>query len=188
MKSEAQRLFIAVDFPGPIKDQLSKLLHELREAWKNMPVKMVLPDQLHLTLKFLGDTEMSRQEAVIQGLNPIHVPDFQVQVKNGGYFTDRQGNPRILFLDVFAKELGMLANLIERNLEPCGFLADQRAYSPHLTLARVKGKLPFKTLKEFIEKTAAISLHFPVFSFKLYRSELSPQGSRYHCIKEFILK
>ena len=164
------RLFVAVDIPQAVRDDIAVLIQRL----KCPGPKWVEADNLHLTLKFIG--ESNELEGISRVLSVITGPPITVGLKGLGSF------PRVLWIGVKAPpELASLARRIDQALIPLGISSEQRAFSPHLTLARMKdGRMP-----KFDEQPDFGT--FPVSEFVLYQSRLSSAGPSYTPLRRFPL-
>ncbi|QDT53649.1 2',5' RNA ligase family [Caulifigura coniformis] len=143
-------------------------------------VKITPADKFHLTLKFLGDTRRSQFDDIAAALRKASssVSRHAIEIVGLGAFP-KSARPAVVWAGVRpAGEIERLAAILDRLLEPLGFVPETRPYHPHLTLARVKGDAA--GLEEVIEAnretpygsaTAAVA--------ELFQSELTPGGSRY---------
>src|SRR5947207_10970042 len=136
------RCFIAIDLPPDIKAEISRQQAALRAALAQAPardqkINWTRPDGIHLTLKFLGETDrVNEVTEALQGIGPFE--KFSVEVKGFGFFPDAR-RPRVLWTGIDAPPaLGELASRVETAMEKMGFPPEGRAFAPHLTLARFK--------------------------------------------------
>jgi 2'-5' RNA ligase len=133
------RAFVAVQISPPIRDRAKKLIELLRVT--EAKVKWVEPQNLHLTLKFLGDVESIELpricKAVADATAPL--PPFEVLVAQAGAFPSGE-RPRTIWLGATQgqDEMVELHQRVERALSPLGFREEQRRFRPHLTLGRVR--------------------------------------------------
>jgi 2'-5' RNA ligase len=179
------RLFTGLDLPPEAVQSLDQLLARLRPkahiAWS--PVA-----NLHITTKFIGEWPEEKLGALttaLAGLEPR--PVIPVQIRKLGFFPNPH-SPRNFWCGIEAPGLAELAADTDRATAALGIPAEKRAYSPHLTLARIKDRLDLQPLREAI--AALPSLDFAAFqagSFFLYRSQLRPTGSVYTKLAEFSL-
>lgn len=169
-----KRLFVAIDFPQTVKEQIGSACHGARD------VRWVSPAQMHLTLRFIGDVDLARFERVKSALQSVRFETHTITLKGVGHFP-AQGMPRVLWAGVESTgALKRLARDIERVLVGLGFEADRKGFSPHVTLARLKHPLPAGELKQFYARNK----HFEsdavtVEAFVLFSSVLSPDGALY---------
>lgn len=131
------RLFIAIDLPSNIKEELMNLRLGIPGA------KWVDEEQLHLTLRFIGETKRDEFDQIKGLLSEIKMPAFELTLQEVGVFKSRQ-TPRVLWVGIKKNtELVGLRNKIERKLQKWGWPAEERKFFPHITLARfnLKGSL-----------------------------------------------
>ena len=132
------RLFIAIEIPHTIRQSLSDLISEVR-AGSDSHIKWVKPENIHLTLKFLGDTPQEKVPLIVKGIENVAVSltQFSLKAQGTGVFPSTK-QPRVLWAGVTAlPEMERLYHLIDEKLIPLGFLGEKRGFSPHLTLGRV---------------------------------------------------
>lgn len=179
------RLFTGLDLPGDVVGRLEDLLNHLRPAAR---INWSPPANLHITTKFIGEwpeerlDELTRTLARVPGLGPI-----SVHIRNVGFFPNPH-SPRVFWCGIDAPELPALAADTDAACGALGIEAETRAFSPHLTLARIKERLDLQPLRETI--AALPSLDFGKFqarSFFLYRSQMRAGGSVYTKLAEFAL-
>lgn len=176
------RGFIAVDVP-PLTP-LERLAGELRDASGSL--KVVRTDQLHLTLKFLGDTEEGLVPEIITAIREAAagVSPFDVRVRGTGAFPSL-ARMNVIWVGVEGAEpLVRIANALESSLEPLGFPREGRAWKAHATLARVKGARDLdaasRVLRTHAEQTFGT---YRVDAVQLKKSVLTPQGAQYSVVK-----
>lgn len=179
------RLFVALDLPDAVKTTLAALRTDITGA------SWVKPETMHLTLKFLGDgIEESRVPQLTAALNTVQSAPFALALRGVGRFPPESRQPaRILWARLDAPPaLPALASAVERALEPLGFPPEQRAFAPHLTLARLKLAAGDLAAEQFLSQHAGLrSEPFRVTAFHLYASLLSPQGATYQRLASFPL-
>ncbi len=165
------RLFVAIDIPETIRREVEGMGRSIPNA-RAVPV-----DQLHLTLKFIGEVEGSRLLDIQDALREIILPKLSLSLKGVGIFPPR-GAPRILWAGVEPAERTIaLRNSIERSLGAINIPRDKKKYTPHLTLARLRN-CPIHHLQQFLAGNAFFQTsEFPVEFFHLYRSQLTPKGA-----------
>ena len=171
------RTFIAVHLRAtrPLRD----ILDHLRALGR--PVRTVSPDNLHVTLKFLGDTDpsaVSEISSIVRATARTAEP-FELRVLGLGVFPDLN-RPKVVWAGLEnAEVLVRLASDLETAAEPLGFPPEGRAFRPHLTLARVRGRAP-RELASFLSTHDSRNFGIvQVNSVELYQSELGPKGSTY---------
>jgi len=176
------RTFIAVELPDRFLNEIEKIESEL-----NTPgIKLVQPEQVHITMKFLGDINESDIDQITSALSQINCVPFDAKIKGIGVF------PKPAYIKVIW--LGAQGNFealheeIERVLLPFKLGKDHQ-FSPHATLARVKELREKALLLEKIKKLEDIDLGIMnVGSIILKKSTLRPQGPIYETLKEIKLK
>jgi 2'-5' RNA ligase len=170
------RLFIAIDLPEPVKDQLQGLRMSLSGAsWTRR-------EALHLTLQFLGDgIPDSRLDDIQQALHTVDASAFSLCLSGVGQFPGGRKPARILWAGVDAPPaLAELVAQVHRAMNAIGFPPDARPFSPHITLARLRTPAPPAALKAFFAHNAPFeTTPFPVTGITLYASQLTPAGPLY---------
>lgn len=171
------RLFVAIDTSDEVKEKLSGLKTNIPTA------RWVRPEQMHLTLKFIGaDVPADRVEPIKSALGGIRAAPFELTVQGTGRFP---GNPHkpptVLWVGLSEPpELLELQRQVENVLKPLGFRPEKRPFSPHITLARLKAFKPVPELDRFIEKHHRFMAGVvQVNEFILFESKLTPQGAEY---------
>jgi 2'-5' RNA ligase len=169
------RLFVAIRPPEFIRDQLLDLMDGDDLRWQN-------EDQLHLTLRFIGEVERPQAEDIAAALLGLRFGPFELRLSGVGTFTARRSGA--LWAGVAPKEpLAALAAKIDRACVSAGLTPERRAYHPHITLARWKGKAD---LRHFAKAQAALtSESWPVTAFTLYESHLGRNRALYEAIEAF---
>jgi RNA 2',3'-cyclic 3'-phosphodiesterase len=179
------RLFVGLDLPAELVRNLEGLLDELRPT---APIHWSPPANLHITTKFIGEWPEERLPELTAALGAIPGrPPIPVQIRRVGFFPNAHA-PRIFWCGIDAPGLAELAADTDRATAALGIESEKRAFSPHLTLARIKQHVDLAPLQR---KIAALpSLEFGAFdarSFFLYRSKPGPKGSVYTKLSEFPL-
>ncbi len=190
MNEEQIRSFIAIELPEEVKLGLHRLQCELRSPQHTF-VKWVAPEGIHLTLKFLGNitpqkiagiTEVMKQAS--DGISP-----FQLQVTEIGAFPNLR-QPRVLWIGIKGDvdKLATLQKRIDLGLASLGFAKETRAFTPHLTLARLREGVPPRDCRgfgELVSKTPIeVNYKFTVTSLSLMKSQLQPGGAVYSRLAE----
>lgn len=186
-KEKAVRAFVCVTPPGSVVRELERLLKGLGGASEGCGYRWVRSSQLHITLKFLGETSFSRIEGLRSALRRISAPPFVLSVDRGGAFPNASA-PRVIWLGVGegAEELKSLAGRVEFVSEEFGFPPEKRAFRAHLSIARSKdGRSMPAPLVSFLGRLP--SLVWKCDTFTLTRSELTKEGAVYTPIEEYPL-
>ena len=173
------RLFVAIRPPETVRE----LLLDLMEGMPGM--RWQDDDQLHLTLRFIGEVERPVAEDIAAALKFIRFDRFSIALDGVGKFEKRRNGA--LWAGVQPKDsLRSLAAKVERACQSAGLEPEQRAYHPHITLARWKGRAP--GLDRFLELHAGLSSDaWEVGEFILYESRLGRDGAHYEPVESFRL-
>jgi 2'-5' RNA ligase len=143
-------------------------------------------ENLHLTLKFLGEIETSKAEEVCKALREIKMEEFEARLAEAGTFNHR-GVPSIVWIKVGGKGIFELQAAVDSALERIGFKKEKRFMS-HLTVARVKYVKDKRDFVEYVRNLGVKDLKWRVGGFKLMKSELRPMGPIYTMIEELELE
>ena len=183
------RCFIGIGLPDIVRRCLAEAVREF--CLEQVPVSWTVPENLHMTLKFLGETDKKRLFAVEKGLAEVAAGflAFSLNGAGGGIFPSPR-DPRILWAG-FGGSLelaGKLQQTISNTMMLVGFPAEGRLFHPHITIGRVRGTLPpgwgDRFLRHFSGRIFGV---VPVSSIILYESRLSRGGAIYSVIREFPL-
>lgn len=176
------RLFVAADLSDDVKDKLAAMSYGLPgAAW-------VPPDQMHLTLRFIGEVDEDRFRTIREALGGVQGKSFYLTLKGVGHFPKR-GDPEVLWAGVPENEgLIRLRNRIESLLVRRGVEPEARKFHPHVTLARIKdARAPW--IGRYLVDNSLFALHeIPVQGFSLWSSRLTPEGALHHLEAEYPLE
>jgi 2'-5' RNA ligase len=174
------RLFVAIRPPAPVRARLLDLMGGIAGArWRT-------EEQIHLTLRFIGEVDRHMASDVDAALGAVRHPPFALALSGLGGF-DRRGEPATLWAGVTPHEpLRALHRKIDQALVRAGLEPERRAYLPHITLARLaRGAGPIAPL---IEGHGGLSgPEFEVGDFRLYESRLTPEGPLYSALALYSL-
>jgi 2'-5' RNA ligase len=177
------RGFIAIDINPFTK--LIEFEREIKNSGAN--VKLVEPKNIHLTLKFLGDTDESLIERIDEILKDSvrEIESFSIRLKSTGVFPNER-YIKVMWIGIENSEIiGKIAENINEKLSNLGFKKEKRKFSAHLTIARVKNAKNKDKLIQIIEKYRDVEFaYFKVDSIKLKKSDLTPKGPIYTTLKE----
>lgn len=168
-----QRLFVAIRPPADIRARLLSLMGGIARArWQD-------DSQLHLTLRFVGEVDERRAEDLADALSTIRFAPFPVSLAGLGQF-ERKGHVDTIWAGVQPRDtLAQLHRKIDRACVQVGLLPDERAYLPHITLARLNRSAGSSDM--FMAMNGGLSsAPFMVDSFALFESHLSQSGAIYH--------
>ena len=165
------RLFVAIDLPERIKDDITATYVALPGArWMD-------EEHLHLTLRFIGEVDGGVFQDIKEGLASVRAEGFFLQVKGLGFFPPRK-TPKVLWAGIApVEQVSALRNRIENVLVGLGLAPEGRKYSPHITLARLRDA-PLVRLGRFLAGNNLFATpEFPVAEFHLYSSEVTSKGA-----------
>ena len=146
------RLFTAIDIPDEVRAALARLIARLKPLAR---IRWSAAENLHVTIKFIGEWPDARVAEVHAALRTVGSQPIDIAIGGVGWFPDDR-HPRVLFVTVEAgPELAALAASTDRALVSLGASAEPRAFRPHLTLARLRERLPLEALRTGIEQLAA---------------------------------
>ncbi len=174
------RLFVAIRPPAAIRGLLLGAMGGISGArWQS-------EDQLHLTLRFVGEVDRHRGGDIHAALGGIHHAGFEIALHGIGAF-ERRGQPDAVWAGVTPQEpLKALHKKIDAALIRVGIAPDERAYLPHITLARLgRASGPVGNLLE--QSGGLSSPAFTVDSFALFESTLAPDGAIYTIVERYPL-
>jgi len=190
---ESVRAFIAIELPGSVKSALSQLQDNLKRS-EHASVKWVDTGSIHLTLKFLGNiaTETIPELTKVLSEAARGITPFHLELGEMGVFPNLRA-PRVVWVGLRGETatLSVLQENIESALIPLGFPPENRAFSPHLTLGRVREKASpgeRRSLGQAVASSKVASREpFPVDSLSLMRSTLTREGAVYSRLYSFAL-
>lgn len=184
---EKVRSFLAIEVPEKLRPKMEELQKRLREV--RADVNWVPPQKVHLTLKFFGSISLEKVEQAAQIIEPIASKwePFSVGISGLGCFPNKN-RPRVIWVGINkgAKEITLLQKEIEKKLSAAGFPSEDRPFTPHLTLGRVRsGKdlnhlIPLLTANENFEVGT-----FGVEEIIFFKSDLLPSGAVYTRLRAF---
>jgi 2'-5' RNA ligase len=172
------RLFVSVELPIELREKVAQLATELPQD----SIKPVKPENMHLTLKFIGEVPMEKLAAIEESLRTVEFSPFDIELAGAGVFPN-ENYVRVVWVGVKSDVLNALAAKVEEALVGIG-KKESRGFSAHLTVARVRKKID---VKQFLEKHADEkfgSAH--VDKFSLMQSELEfGKPPKYTVLAEF---
>ena len=165
------RLFIAIDFPDEVNEALANICFGVPAA------KWVSKHQLHLTLRFIGDSDDGMLSEIIDNMKDVNASRFSLTLKGVGYFPPRR-KPNVLWVGVeVCEEFMLLHDAIEGLLGELGLEPEGRKFHPHLTIARLRPGAPLDKITGFLSANNLIKIEaIPIAEFHLYSSVLTPAG------------
>ena len=173
------RVFVALDIPAEVRAAAAALVVKLRPACRN--ARWVRTEGAHITLKFIGEVPPEKSKAIEAALAPILTPaPIEMNFRGVGFFPNDR-HPRVFWAGIESgRELAELAAAVEASLEPLGITREQRAFSPHLTLARLESPRGLDALRAAIASAGPLEFgRTTAREFHLYQSILKPSGAEY---------
>lgn len=181
----SSRLFVALTPPAPVRTELAALADDFLADTRWVPA-----DNLHLTLRFIGDTAPEKQEQIEEALARVRVEPFVLPVGELGVFPPR-GPAKVLWAGVGGghTRLFQLRKQVDEALLAVDMTIDVRTFAPHFTVARLGENTDAKRLDKFLHRHRAFEAPpFRVASFELYASELRVgQAPAYRVVRSFTL-
>jgi RNA 2',3'-cyclic 3'-phosphodiesterase len=174
------RLFVAIRPPEPIRDLLIDAMDDSPEfRWQD-------EEQLHLTLRFIGEVDRPVADDLAAALSRIHAEPFSIRISGVGRFEQRSAGA--LWAGVEPKEpVAALAAKVERACVAVGLEPERRAFHAHITLARWKGRRS-REIADFLDRNRDLSSEpFQVDAFTLFESRLSRHGAHYEEVASYPL-
>lgn len=172
------RAFIAVDLSDEVREQLTKVCAQLRRI--DIRASWVKPENLHVTVCFLGEMDRRKLFAVQQQLDrgSAGLVPFTATLRGVGFFPSSR-RPRVFYAAIDQHDrFRQLARQLDVALSPLGFGREQ-SFIPHITLARIKGARHLSLLRSELKGMELKAPSFPVAGLTLYSSILHPLGVRY---------
>lgn len=173
------RVFVGIELPESVRQALAAVREDHAAArWHE-------PEHLHLTLNFIGGVEEACVERIAAAMVDVPSPVFALSVQGVGYFGTSQ-RPSVLWAGLaHSVQLHQLQQRLAERLLPLGLPVEDRPYTPHITLARVKPDVPLQT---FLQRHARLSIPaFLVEHISLFLSSRGEHGVRYQVIERFRL-
>jgi 2'-5' RNA ligase len=195
------RIFIGIDLDSEVRARISLFLEGIEGLAPE--ARWVRPESLHITLKFIGEQKPEQVDAITERLRRVESSAFEIRFEGYGFFPTAKA-PRVFWIGIHAgPQLAKLAENIDMAVAELWIPREDRAYSPHLTLARAGGGRKsgspkwrkedgpndmFAGLQKRLAAMSAINFGTITASeFILYQSQLSPGGSKYTKLERFPL-
>ena len=185
--SDEWRTFCAIELSDRVREQLADHVKRLREAVPDASASWSRPENVHLTLKFFGNVPRQDLTRISAAATRVaqQFSSFQIRIGGTGVFP-RRSRPQVLWVGVEDSSncLSDLQQRLEEEFAREGFAKEDRGFRPHLTIARLRRPEDARQLAEAHIQTKFSFIEVPVNEFVLFRSELSPKGSRYTTISK----
>lgn len=179
------RLFLALDFPDPVRQALDELMARLKPLCRG--ARWVRTEAMHTTLKFIGETDAKKLDGIRAALAPLRSAEaVEMHFRGVGFFPNER-RPRVAWCGVEASaNLAALVEDIERSLEPLGYARETRPFVPHLTLARFSSSQGLEKVVRAAEELKSYDFGSArEAEFYLYESILKPSGAEYKRVATF---
>ncbi|RLE59825.1 MAG: RNA 2',3'-cyclic phosphodiesterase [Thermoprotei archaeon] len=186
--SSVIRTFIAIKVEKPeIVEKVRRLQEDL--ARYGLKAKFVEPENLHITLKFIGEIPPVKVEALKRKLQQVEYPRFSIEFQGVGGFPSLS-RARVLWIGVSkgSEKLIEISEIVEKSLLKAGIPKSSKSFHPHLTIARVKAPLNQRLKKMLEEYRDVVFGHMNVEKFFLMRSVLTSRGPIYSELAGYELK
>jgi len=174
------RIFIAIDLPQEIKNKIDQIQSDFKKC--DLAFKWVKPENIHLTLKFLGEIKQDRLDEIKKTIIEVsqNFKAFQANLSEFGFFPNER-RPRVFFIATSEQDLlKSIAQKLEEGLEKIGFEAEGR-FKSHITLARIKSPQNIDCLKQKIKEIKLVQ-NLPIKEIILFKSTLTGTGPIYEKI------
>jgi len=185
LSSERVRSFIAVDLDdAEIKGRVSKTQQDLEQTGASL--KIVQPDIMHLTLRFLGEIPQATVQRVVEAMGETRFSPFEIEFTGVGVFPNiRRISVVWIGLTKGQERLAEIFEQLEPKLRQLGLTPDNKGFSPHLTIARVKSGLNKEALAKSVESMREVEFgKMQVNAVRLKKSTLTPRGPVYTTLHE----
>lgn len=182
-KEQGIRCFIALELPREVINEVERVQQEIGK--KNMfHGKFTEPENLHLTLKFLGENSEEKVEEVRKKLKEIEQEKFKAKLGKIGVFSRRF--IKIVWMKISGQGVFSLQQAIDDKMSEIGFEKEKRFMS-HLTIARVKNVKDRRLFLQELDKIKSKEIEFEINSFYLVKSELTSEGPEYEVLERYDL-
>lgn len=183
------RTFVAVDVPDEVRRRIGEFQASLKRH--GCDVKWVRPENIHITLKFIGDVQEDRIEGLSAALEGAvkGVPPFRISIEGSGLFPGGQ-RPRVLWVGAGegSDMLSELASRVDLGLSALGFEKETRKYSAHLTIGRVRSPKGIQPVVDAMRSAAFEAGVVEAEEIVLMKSDLKPMGAVYTALERIKLR
>jgi len=182
---ESYRTFIAIEFPHEIRARVAAHIKQLRQALPDVSASWNREENLHLTLKFLGDVPVTKIEELSRAVAAAtsQIESFTITVAGCGTFPAR-GKPNVLWIGIEdpSSRLARLHQHLEDNCAKANFNREARTFHPHLTIARLRRPHGARELAELHRREAFTPQAFTVTEIVGFKSELLSKGAQHSAL------
>lgn len=184
------RCFVAIEIPEPIQNRLARIQGTLRQQIQK--ASWVKPGNIHLTLKFLGDVDAENLESIGEEIEAAigRHHSFSLRIGGIGAFPNL-ARPRVIWagVKVGSERVSALTQDIDLALSHCGFSLDAKKFNPHLTIARLKGRIDLRPyINQYRQYDRIDGAEMIVNAISLIQSQLHPKGAIYSTLQSYSLK
>jgi RNA 2',3'-cyclic 3'-phosphodiesterase len=185
------RLFVALEMPSPVREHFATLINQLRALESKSSAKKprwVRPENLHVTLKFIGHVDPALLDPIRATLAKLcSNGPVDLRFRGLGFFPNAK-RPRVLWAGTAASpNLSSLARDIDASLAKLGIPAEERAFTPHLTLARCEPSAISTAMAGVVERDSACDFGgLRTTQFHLIESKLKASGAEYTTLQSFV--
>jgi 2'-5' RNA ligase len=176
------RTFAAIELPGDIRDRIQQHINQLKSRVPECNPGWTRVDNIHLTIKFFGNVDTNKISTICDAATRAltNFPRFKIAVGGTGAFP-KPGQPRVLWIGIedLGNHLAELQRKFENECAVAGFPKEDRAFRPHLTIARLKKPEGARRLAEVNNELGFEAMELNVSELVVFRSELSSEGSKY---------
>jgi RNA 2',3'-cyclic 3'-phosphodiesterase len=187
-EQERLRAFLAFEVSPEVRENLLKVEEELGKT--RADIKLVEKENLHFTVKFLGEIPESMVDEVDRRLRPLALRRMEVGVRGLGAFPDAR-RPRVVWAGVAPQDLPSVSSAGQQVIDALEGIGetDDRGFHPHITVARVRSPRNMEALTSLIRECSAKEFgRTTITALKLKSSDLTPSGPTYRDIKEYNLQ
>ena len=187
---ELIRSFVAIELPKTLKKEISQYISIYKKIQDG--IKWIEPNNLHITLKFIGERSLDLTASIKTALNMLNYSStaFRIEIGDIDTFPNRS-KARVLFLKLKSNPIDALTTLqssIESKVESIGIERGKQNFSAHLTIGRNKNSHDLKRLWDYLNKHPIQLDSFNVQSFSLIKSVLMNEGPQYTNLQNYSLK
>ena len=187
--TQAIRCFVAIEIPDAVQGRLAQIQEKLRRQIEKG--SWVKPSNIHLTLKFLGDVDPVDLELIGETVESVAMrhSSFLLRIGGVGAFPNL-ARPRVMWtgVKVGKEQVCNLAKDIDLALSRCGFSRETKKFNPHLTIARMKGRVDLRShAPQYHQYDRIDGAETTVNTISLIQSRLHPQGAIYSTLQSYPL-
>jgi len=180
------RAFISIELPENVKAGIFHTFEKLKGSGF-CSGNFVEKNNLHLTLKFLGDISEEDAEKIAQKLSEIDFRKFAAETGEISFFPN-EDYVKVIWVELVSKEIFGIKKIIEEKLSEIGIPKEEREFSSHITVARIKNIKDKVKFAEKIKDLKSEKYFFIIDELSLIKSELTKEGPKYKVLKNFVFR